>query len=103
MSITTCPTEVVAAAPERIWDLLTRADKLAEWSGAKLLDGPARPLEPGDRVVLGGFGMTLTVDVLGMEPLRQLTADVALPFGVVNHEVIQLSPIDAGRSRVTFN
>ncbi len=29
MSITTCPTDIVAASAERIWDLLAQPEKLA--------------------------------------------------------------------------
>jgi uncharacterized protein YndB with AHSA1/START domain len=60
MAIQTCPTDIVAAQPELIWDLLTQPDKVAAWSGTELINGPNRALVPGDRVVLGpGFGMTV--------------------------------------------
>lgn len=104
MSITTCPTDIVAASAEQIWDLLIQPEKLAAWAGARLIDGPNRELAAGDRVVLGpGFGMRVTIEVLGADKPRQLKVDAHLPFGVINHEVIQLSPLDDGRCRVTFN
>jgi hypothetical protein len=34
---------------------------------------------------------------------RQLTVDIALPFGVKNREQIQITPIDANSCRTTFN
>ena len=34
---------------------------------------------------------------------RQLTLDIALPFGVKNREQIQITPIDANSCRTTFN
>jgi hypothetical protein len=47
--------------------------------------------------------LRITFDVLGMRPPRELTLDVRLPFRVTNHEQIQITPIDARSSRVTFN
>ena len=104
MSITTCPTDIVAAPPERIWELLTQPDLLAHWSGLKLIEGPGRALVVGDRAVLGpGLGLRVIFEVIAMDPPRQFTLDAHLPFGVVNHEVVQISPLDPGRCRVTFN
>ncbi len=108
MSIQTCPTSVVAAPPERIWSLLTRPEEFARWSGTKLIDGPARELAAGDRVVFAPplpvtLGLRITFDVLAIERLRQFRLDIHLPFGVTNHEVVQISPMDGGRCRVTFN
>ena len=104
MAIQTCKTDIVAASAERIWRLLTQPTELAAWSGARLIDGPTHALVAGDRVVLApGFGMRVNFEVLAMEPLRQLALDAHLPFGVVNHEVIQILRVGAGGCRVTFN
>ncbi len=104
MSITTCPTDVIDAPPEVVWDLLVQPQNLAAWSGTRLIDGPDRELTAGDRVVLGpGFGMRVIFEVLGAEKPRQLRIDVHLPLGVINHEVVQISPVDEGRCRVTYN
>jgi len=106
MSIVTCPTEIVAAPPERVWELLTRPAQLAGWSRAKLLEGPSRPLETGDVVVLGagiGHRLKVTIKVKAVEPTRQLTLDVQLPLGAVNHEVVVVTPLGMERCRVTFN
>ena len=97
-----CPTEVLLAPTERIWLLLTDPRKLAQWTGLKLVDGPARTMSTGDHLALGAFGLRITFDVLDMRPPRELTLDVRLPFGVTNHEQIQITPIDAHSSRVTF-
>jgi len=98
-----CPTEVLLAPAERIWLLLTDPRKLAQWTRLKLVEGPACPMSAGDHLVLGAFGLRITFDVLDMRPPRELTLDVRLPFGVTNHEQIQITPIDAHSSRVTFN
>jgi len=109
VAIQTCPTDIVAAPPERIWKLLTDPRELAAWTGTRLIDGPiqgtpTRALAPGDRIILSpGFGMRLILDVLAIEPLRRLTLDARLPFGVVNHERFEISPAGARGCRVTFN
>ena len=98
-----CPTDVVLAPAERVWDLLTDPRKLAQWTGTKLVEGPACPMSAGDHVVLGAGVLRITFDVLDMRPPRQLMLHVRLPFGLTNREQIQITPIDAHSSRVTFN
>jgi uncharacterized protein YndB with AHSA1/START domain len=104
MSVVTCPTDVVAAPPERIWEQLTQPARLALWSGSTLVKAPGRPLAAGDEVVLApGLGLRAVLKVIATEPPRELRVDVRLPLGVVNHEVIQIAPMDSTRCRVTFN
>lgn len=45
----------------------------------------------------------ITFDVIDLEAPRQLTLDIALPFGVKNREQIQITLIDASSCRTTFN
>ena len=104
MALQTCPTDIVAATAERVWELLTIPEGLARWSGTKLLDGPRRPLAAGDRVVLGpGFGLEVILEVRFLERPTQFAVDAHLPFGVINHEVIRTSSLEGRRCRVTFN
>jgi uncharacterized protein YndB with AHSA1/START domain len=98
-----CPTDVVLAPAERIWRLLTDPRKLAQWTGTKLVEGPACLMSVGDHLVLGAGVLHITFDVLDMLPPRELRLESRLPFGVTNHEEIQVTPIDAHSSRVTFN
>jgi len=98
-----CPTDVLLAPPERVWHLLTDPRKLAQWTRTTLVAGPASPMSAGDRLVLRAGVFRITVNVLDMRPLRELTLDVALPLGVTNHEQIQITPLNAHSSRVTFN
>src|SRR5262249_29171838 len=98
-----CPTEVVLAPAERIWDLLTDPGELEQWTGTKVVRGPMKPLGTGDHLVLRTGVLCITFDVLDTQPPRLLTLDVGLPFGVMNHEQIQIPPIDANSCRVTFN
>ena len=98
-----CPSDVLLASTELIWHLLTDPRKLAQWTGTTLVDGPARPMNVGDHLVFRAGMLRITFDVRDMRPLRELTLDVGLPFGVTNHEQIQIAPINAHSSRVTFN
>jgi uncharacterized protein YndB with AHSA1/START domain len=106
MTIHTCPTDVVHASAERVWHVLTTPDELARWSRTRVVRGPSRPLVTGDRLVLGaGLGHRLTVlfHVLEAAPPHRLTVDVYLPFGVVNHEAVVITPISANECNVGFN
>ena len=98
-----CPTEVLLAPAERIWLLLTDPRKLAQWTGLELVEGPACPMSAGDHVVLRAGVLRISFDVLDMRPPRELMLVSRLPFGITNHEQIQITPIDAHSSRVTFN
>jgi len=98
-----CSTEVLFAPAERIWHLLTDPRKLAQWTGTTLVEGPARQMSAGDHLALRAGGLRITFDVLDMHPPRELTLDSRLPFGVTNHEQIQIARIDAHSSRVTYN
>ena len=98
-----CSTDLVLAPAERIWHLLTDPHKMAQWTGLKLVEGPARPMSAGDHLAFGFGVLRITFDVLDVRPPRELTLESRLPFGVTNHEQIQITPIDAHSSRVTFN
>jgi uncharacterized protein YndB with AHSA1/START domain len=98
-----CPTDVILAPAERVWRLLTNPHELAQWSGTKLVEGPARAVSAGDRLVFRVGILHITFDVLDMQAPRQLTLDIALPFGVKNLEQIQITPVDAHSCRTTFN
>jgi uncharacterized protein YndB with AHSA1/START domain len=98
-----CPTDVILAPAERVWGLLTNPDELAEWSGTKLVEGPARSMSAGDHLVFRVGMLHIIFDVLDIQAPRQLTLEIALPFGVKNREQIQITPIDANSCRTTFN
>ena len=106
MSIQACPTDVVRAPAEKVWNLLTIPTKLERWSGAKLVLVPTRPLKPGDRLIFGaGFGgwMQIVFQVVAMERPRRLELDIHLPFGVLNHETVFITTISPSECRVSFN
>jgi uncharacterized protein YndB with AHSA1/START domain len=97
-----CPTDVILAPAERVWRLLTDPHELAQWSGTKLVEGPARAVSAGDRLVFRKNMLHVTFDVLDTQAPQQLTLDIALPFGIKNREQIQITPIDANSCRATF-
>ena len=105
MPIHTCPTDVLHATPSRVWDALTMPREMEKWMGVRILNGPARALKAGDHLVLGvGLGLIkIYFDIKEAERPAQLTLDVSLPLGIVNHEVIQITDMGAARCRVTFN
>lgn len=98
-----CPTDIIFAPSERIWTLLTDPRKLAQWTGTKLVQGPAGRIGAGDRLVLRANMFRITLKVVDLQPPSQLVLDVTLPFGVTNHEDIQITAIDGNTHRVTFN
>ena len=97
-----CPTDVILAPAESVWFLVTNPHELAQWSGTRLVEGPALAVSAGDRLVFRAGMLHITFDVLDMEAPRLLTLDIALPFGVKNREQIQITPIDATSCRTTF-
>jgi hypothetical protein len=102
-SFETCPTDVIHATPERVWELLTNP-ACYDWVGVKVIDPPARNLAVGDRLLFGPApGLRLSWTVLSTEPLRTLELDVKVPFGIRNHETVVVSPVGVDSCRVTFN
>ena len=102
-SFETCPTDIIHASPERVWELLTNPGRLG-WVGVKVVEAPARTLAVGDRLVFGPApGLRLSWNVLAVEPLRTLRLDITAPFGIRNHEIVVVSPRGRGSCRVTFN
>ena len=100
-----CPTDIVTATPERVWELLTSPAHYASWADARPVDARARHVTVGDRVVLragpaGAFKVVF--EFLKLEPPSELTLDARLPFDIVNHEVVRIRRIDESRCRVTF-
>lgn len=98
-----CPTDIILAPAERIWHLLTDPSELAQWSGTKLVEAPARLMSAGHHLVFRAGMWHITFDVVDVRAPRQLTLDIALPFGVRNREQIQITPIDANSCRTMFN
>jgi hypothetical protein len=102
-SFETCPTDIIHASPERVWELLTDPARF-DWLGVKVVEAPARSLAAGDRLVFGPAPiLRLSWDVLSVEPLRTLELDVKVPLGIRNHEIVVVSPVGSDGCRLTFN
>jgi len=98
-----CPTDVILAPVERVWRLVTEPRDLAHWSGTRLVEAPTRAIRAGDQLVFRAGVFLITFDVVDLDAPRQLTLDIALPFGVGNREQIQITPIDPHSCRTTLN
>ncbi len=98
-----CPTDIILAPAERIWRLVTDPRELAHWSLMRLVKAPAREISCGDRLLFRAGVFPIAFDVVDIQAPRQLTLDIALPFGIKNREQIQITRIDARSCRTTFN
>ena len=97
-----CPTDVVHAPAERVWQLFMDPRELTQWTGTKLEEGPARPLRAGDLLVLGAGPFRIRFEVLDAEPPKYARLHIRMFFGVVNHEQFQVTPMGSNICRVTF-
>ena len=99
----TCPTDVVHASAECVWELVM-TPSLFGWIDAKVIEAPARSLMVGDRVIFAAsLGLRVSWTVLALEPPHRIALDIELPFGIANQETIVLSRLDAATCRVSFN
>jgi hypothetical protein len=106
MAIQTCPTDVVHAPASRVWELITVPRHYPTWSDSLVVDAPARAIVPGDRIRLTtgpANAFKVMLEIIAVRAPEELTIDVHLPFGVLNHEVIRIGPITEQQCRVTFN
>lgn len=103
MIINACPTDVISASPERVWELLVRPDLFAQWAECVLEEGPRRPVTTGERFVFRKGPFHIRYEVLGVDAPRELALNIHLPFGVLNREVVRITPVGAERCRVTLN
>ena len=101
MSIQTCPTTIVEAPADRVWRLLTIPAEFQRWTGLTMMKAPGRALADGDQVVF--FAGLLRIQVIRLERPRRLKLEVHLPFGIVNHEVVVITPQSDTTCRVTYN
>jgi uncharacterized protein YndB with AHSA1/START domain len=108
VSVSVCPSALVDAPVERVWDLLTRPEGFDLWSEAALVAA-----EPEGRAHAGqllhlvtrslGWAFAITIEVLEVDAEhRRLHLLVDLPFGVANDEVITLADAGDGRCLVRF-
>jgi hypothetical protein len=104
--VQTCPTDVVHAPRARVWELVSSAAGICSWADGALAEGPARPLEAGDHFSMRSGPWRLfevRFDVLAVRGDEQISLDVRLPFGIVNHALIALRAQGDASCRVTLN
>src|SRR5947208_870511 len=106
--ITICPSAVVAAPVESVWELLTEPTLIGEWSDMRteriVPEGKAAPGQVlyGTTCGLGKtWDVTITVEKINPEK-HQVQILATLPLGVVNHATITCTPIDAASCRVQY-
>lgn len=83
--------------------VLTDPRQLAQWTGANLEEPPRRPVLAGDRFILRKRGMRIRFQVFDATPFQLLSLRIQLPFGILNHEQIQLTVLNTSECRVSFN
>lgn len=92
---------MVEAPADRVWRLLTVPAEFQRWTGLRMMKCPGRTLAAGDRVEF--FAGLFRVQVISLERPRRLELEVHLPFGIVNHEVVVITPQSDRACRVTLN
>jgi uncharacterized protein YndB with AHSA1/START domain len=103
-----CPSAVIDAPVERVWELLTHPEGFDLWTDASLVTAePGGPAAPGQelRLVTRALGRTFAVriSVREVDPeRRRLHLMVTLPFGIVNDEVMTMAEAGPGRTLVRF-
>ena len=101
-----CPTEFVRVSADQVWRTILAPRELARWTDTRLIEAPNRELRDGDRLVLGagpGHRMRVTLDVRKIVAVVECALTVHLPFGVVNDEVIRVTPFGPDACRVAFS
>jgi ligand-binding SRPBCC domain-containing protein len=109
MIVNICPSGIAAAPTRQVWQVLTTPDRFGEWLDAEVVavHPPGRAVA-GQRIELGAtsFGRRwrVPIDVDGVDPDRRwIELRVRLPFGMVNHERVTLTQVDADHTLVRFN
>jgi uncharacterized protein YndB with AHSA1/START domain len=107
-TLSVCPSAVIDAPVDRVWELVTRPEGFDLWTDATLVSA-----EPDGRASAGqelhlvtrALGWTFVVRI----SVREVDADrhrvgflVALPFGVVNDQVMTMTEAGEGRTLVRF-
>ena len=108
MKVSVCPSAVVEAPVERVWDLLTNPAAFDIWTDATLVTAePDGPAQAGQRLRLEtsalGLRLPVTIDVLEVDAGRRLLhLRVDLPLGLVNDETVTVTVARDGKTLVRF-
>jgi len=107
--VNVCPAAVTSAPPEKIWSVLTAADRIGEWQDARFMSAePPGPMKAGQVIKLAarGFGREwpVRIDVRDVDQHhRWVDMVVHLPFGVDNLEHVTVTETKDGGTLVRLN
>lgn len=108
MTFSTCPTTIVAAPIEQVWALLASPRRYGEWVDAAVerIDPPG-PAAGGQEITgtTSGLGRRWPVRIMVEavdSPRHQIDLRTTLPLGIVAHNHLVCTPIDAGHCRFKF-
>lgn len=108
MSFTVCPTAVVAAPVDSVWELLEDPTSYDAWWDARMVRiVPEGKATPGQILYANAsaFGWTkeVTLQVESVDPEKhQIQILVTLLFGIINHATITATALDKASSRLQF-
>ena len=108
MTLRACPTTVVRAPAERVWELLSEPANYGQWWDAQTRAiTPAGPAQPGQRIEAEtsavGRKWIVRIVVEGVDPAqRVIHLTTRLPLGITVENHIACVPLDAASCRVTF-
>ena len=108
MGLSVCPSALVQAPVERVWELLTWPEGYDHWTDATLVAvEPEGAVQPGQKLhfvtAALGWKFAVTIDVLEVDAQsHRLHLHVHLPFGVVNDETLTVADAGDGRTLVRF-
>jgi Polyketide cyclase / dehydrase and lipid transport len=106
--VSVCPIAVVEASVDRVWDLVTTPEEFGRWTDATLVGAePPGRARSGQRLRLVtsalGHGFRVEMSVLEVDAgQRRLHLLIRLPLGLVNNEIITMSPAGEDRTIVRF-
>jgi len=106
--VSVCPSTVVDAPVERVWEIVTQPQGFDLWADASLVTAePPGPASAGQELhlVTRALGWTFAVQISVREvdaERRRLRFLVTLPFGIVNDETITMVDAGDGRTLVRF-
>jgi Polyketide cyclase / dehydrase and lipid transport len=109
MNHTSCPTTVVNAPVELVWNLLTHPQGWGDFYNLRILSvDPAGPAvvgqtisaEPGPRFI----HLKISIRFVQIDPTNhRLVFDAFFPFGITVHEDLNCIPLDPDHCRVNYN
>jgi hypothetical protein len=107
MTISVCPADEIAAAPDDVWALVATPEAFDAWWDARVIAAePPGPIAPGQRVVARAKGVwpaRVRYEVVAVDRARRrLELHVRLPLGVVDHMMLTIDARGADRAFVRF-